>query len=97
MNAPIAASAKNVSIGFRTKPYASGKDNPYDFASEWIVLTDNSRLLSSLDQRQWRSVDTNIKPWTDDYSNIISTVKLFKKIGEYFTHQNENQKTAEKK
>jgi hypothetical protein len=49
------------------------------FASHWVLLARGPERLASLKGRPgWRSAMTNerVKPWTDDYSNILQVLSL---------------------
>ena len=90
---PIAATAHHNDITFRTKYHSPQEDDGYHFASEWIVLTNHQKTIEELDKKKWKSIKTDMKPWTDDYSNLMSTLrilhpkKLKKKIED---HRKEN-------
>lgn len=75
---PLSAIAKHKGYFFKSKKYVADKDHPYDLSSEWVVLTKNKRTADALEKKNWYSLDTNSKPWTDDYSNLFSTIKFFK-------------------
>ena len=44
--------------------------------SEWVVITKNDNVVKALDTREWETVESDSRPWTDDYSNFISTLKI---------------------
>jgi hypothetical protein len=54
-------------------------DNPAALRSTWIVLTRDSKILElpALTDKITRGTDfpTDIRLWTDDYSNLIQLLK----------------------
>ncbi len=76
LTTPIAATAHHNDISFRTKYHSPQEDDGYHFASEWIVLTNHEKTIEKLDKKGWKSIKTDIKPWTDDYSNLMSTLRI---------------------
>lgn len=82
LNEPLAAIAHDNDYFFRTRFYNTKKEDAYNFASEWVVITKNKNFISSLDKKGWRDIETTMRPWTDDYSNFISTLKIFHKNNE---------------
>ena len=45
--------------------------------SVWAVLAENSEVLMVLQDREWNALSTRdrIRPWTDDFSNILAVLK----------------------
>ena len=45
--------------------------------SVWAVLAENSEVLMVLQDREWNALSTGdrIRPWTDDFSNILAVLK----------------------
>ena len=76
LTTPIAATAQHNNITFRTKYHSPQEDDGYHFASEWIVLTNHQKTIEELDKKKWKSIKTEMKPWTDDYSNLMSTLRI---------------------
>lgn len=46
--------------------------------SRWAVIVPNKRLLTALEKKGWQIMtpDFSIRPWTDDYTNLLSTLEL---------------------
>ncbi|MCB1530577.1 MAG: fused MFS/spermidine synthase [Rhodospirillales bacterium] len=76
LRTPLAATAKKEGYFYRFKRYDKQTENPYDLSSSWVVLTRNREIVRRLDQRGWEGMDTDSRPWTDDYSNLLSTLKI---------------------
>jgi len=77
LRGPLSALADHNSDIFLTKRHHWEENkNPYDLSSEWAIITDNITLAQKLQAKNWQSFETNTKPWTDDYSNFIATMKI---------------------
>lgn len=74
---PISATAKEKDYLFRVKTYMETEDKPYDLSSQWAILTKNQNVIDRLDRKDWLDIETKAKPWTDNYSNLLSTLKMF--------------------
>jgi spermidine synthase len=73
---PLAAIAKDKGYYFREKIYEKTDENPYEFSSHWTVITKDKNFAEKLDKKGWKSTKTSIRPWTDDYSNLLVTFKF---------------------
>ena len=76
---PLATIAENTGLAYRSKFYAPPKENIYDTASHWFVMTLNQDLIRALDTMDWKTNPPKGRLWTDDYSNLLSTLKIFNK------------------
>lgn len=74
---PLAAIANHLGYTYRSRFGKSTPEEPYVFASEWAVITKNQNIVKSLENKGWKGVETTMRPWTDDYSNFISTLRIF--------------------
>ncbi len=74
---PLASISNHLGYIYRFKFNKSKPEDPYNFASEWVVITKNKNIAKSLDNKGWTEVKTTMRPWTDDYSNFISTLRIF--------------------
>ncbi|HPF78977.1 MAG TPA: hypothetical protein PLF01_06745, partial [Alphaproteobacteria bacterium] len=74
---PLAAIAANNGYFFRYKLYQYEASNPYDMSSEWAILSKDENMIRLLDKKGWSDLETDLRPWTDDYSNFLSTLKIF--------------------
>ncbi len=73
---PLAAIAKDKGYYFREKIYERTKENPYEYSSHWTVITKDENFARKLDKKGWKTTETSIRPWTDDYSNLLVTFKF---------------------
>ena len=79
LNEPLAAIAKENNISIRGKFYIPDTEqDPYNLPAEWVVMTKNESIITALDKKEWKTISTNMRLWTDDYSNFISTLKMLK-------------------
>lgn len=78
LSGPLAATAKKNGYLFRTKTHIKTKEQTYQSSSEWVVLTKNKKTAKALDKHGWKTVETTARPWTDDYSNLLTTLKILK-------------------
>ncbi|MEZ5902001.1 MAG: fused MFS/spermidine synthase [Alphaproteobacteria bacterium] len=89
----LAALAKDQGYYYQQKFYRINKNSsPYDLSSNWVVFTKNKSASEKLLKRGWETKDSNLRPWTDDYSNFIAVLKIFN-----ITHSKENKENVEKK
>jgi hypothetical protein len=54
------------------------QNRDYDYSSDWVAVAKNTAALGSLENdRRWRELyySPSSRPWSDDYSNIISVIK----------------------
>ena len=79
LSQPIASIAKALGYNYRSKYYTPSETDLYNTPSEWVVLTKNAGLVKQLDDKKWHEIKSDQPPWTDDYSNVISTLKIFDK------------------
>lgn len=73
---PLSVIADDLGLLYRSKRYNVTKDDPYNFTSEWVVITNNKKIITSLENKGWRAIKSAMRPWTDDYSNFISTLRF---------------------
>ncbi len=71
--------AQACDLEFATLAYSTANDNSADFPSTWVLLTRDPSLFAApaLAERLTREVDfrTDIRLWTDDYSNLFQLLK----------------------
>jgi spermidine synthase len=79
LSTPIGAAAKDLNLDMRVMRYAGGRAF-YDTASTWVALSNDNGSLNDLDSRKWQreSLPDNAKAWTDDYSDFMSALLIFK-------------------
>jgi hypothetical protein len=54
------------------------QNSDYDYSSDWVAVAKDTAALGSLENdRRWRRLyySRSSRPWSDDYSNIISVIK----------------------
>ncbi len=73
---PLGSIAKTNNIEAWTQYYIPPKENAYDSVSEWVAMTKNTKLLNAMRDAKWQKIETTSRPWTDDYSNLLSTLKV---------------------
>jgi spermidine synthase len=73
---PLAATAAENGYLYRDKLYNQQPESPYEISSQWVVLTKNKKIISRLDKKGWKPLKTSARPWTDDYSNYLSILKI---------------------
>ncbi|MDP6515881.1 MAG: fused MFS/spermidine synthase [Alphaproteobacteria bacterium] len=83
--APVLANlAADAGLDARQQAYQVAEPDylkTYKFDSHWVVIARPSRGLADLDRNPaWRPLapDPGTGVWTDDYSNILSAIKLFR-------------------
>jgi hypothetical protein len=67
-------------LGLKWRYAKKGADKAfYTAPSKWFVMARRGVSLSPLDAYQWKEVpaDENRRPWTDDYTNLLSTLNVF--------------------
>jgi hypothetical protein len=70
----IAAFTQNLKLPLLFKH--SKSQGPWQFASEWVLITKNKHLIDKLVLKDWfKVIRTPDFLWTDDYSNIIPLLK----------------------
>jgi SAM-dependent methyltransferase len=54
------------------------KDLFYAAASKWVVMSRNDVSLGPLEDYGWENLkpDLSVRPWTDDYTNLLSTLSF---------------------
>lgn len=72
----LAAIAAEIGLPMRVGLFEKDKDTPGSMASLVVTMTSNPAILSELDRDpHWRIPQANgVRPWTDDYSNIIAAL-----------------------
>lgn len=75
----LSSISKKLGYIFVSRIYIPEKDDTYNLASEWVVITKNKKTAQALENKEWEGYETSIRPWTDDYSNFISTLRIFAK------------------
>jgi hypothetical protein len=78
LSQPITATAE--ALGMETK-FAEdlSSDRPaYSKASMWMLLTPKGKMPDTLPAPRWQNAEKKetLKPWTDDYTNLLSTLKF---------------------
>jgi spermidine synthase len=73
--APLAAIAAEKNLHTLHKFYSNNDSNSYELSSHWLIMTENENFLPILREKGWQSIATDAKPWTDDYSNFLSTLR----------------------
>lgn len=72
----LARLAENAGVVARAQYHTPGLDIPHRdhiYASEWVLMTPDSRWLSWLEGRAWRPLraEEDVDLWTDHYSNVV--------------------------
>jgi len=76
--AALAADAGLVALVRNHDVSGSRQDSEFEYGSDWVVLARNAKELAPLTtDSRWRRLKPadDAKPWTDDYSNLISVIK----------------------
>jgi hypothetical protein len=67
-----AARSRGLTAKIRRDP---GNDTPDHLSSTWVVMSPDASDLSSL-SREWKPLrGPDVRPWTDDYSNILDALR----------------------
>ncbi|TAL39830.1 MAG: hypothetical protein EPN97_01660 [Alphaproteobacteria bacterium] len=71
-------------LGLKWRYAKKGNDKAfYTAPSKWFVMARRNVSLSPLDAYEWKEVtaDENRRPWTDDYTNLLSALNVFDSWG----------------
>jgi spermidine synthase len=73
----LVAAAEETGLAHRFKQDLT-LNKPFTYPSRWFVMAKSEDILKSLDDKGWIAIDRRpeVRPWTDDYSNIMSVVKF---------------------
>ena len=75
---PIAATADILDMVALYGEDLGAKRPAYSSESMWMLLTPKGLMPDNLPQPRWQTVEAKetLKPWTDDYTNLLSTLKF---------------------
>jgi hypothetical protein len=76
----LAVHEKQLNLSALIQEYKPSGDIPLVVATDWVVMAKNPETLAILRQSQlgsWQKLplEFNIKPWTDDFTNIVTIWK----------------------
>lgn len=75
---PIAATAHMLGMEAKYGKDFEHKRPAYSSSSMWMLLTPKGQMPDSLPEPRWQPAKAKetLKPWTDDYTNLLSTLKF---------------------
>jgi len=73
----LVAAAEETGLAHRFKQDQT-LNKPFTYPSRWFAMAKSEDTLKALDEKGWKALErkTSVRPWTDDYSNIMSVVKF---------------------
>jgi len=77
----LSAIAKNMGLNALFKKYKPSEEETLSFAtpSVWVALSRNESSIKDLRSREWEDLpNPDSEMWTDDYSNVLSSMMLFR-------------------
>lgn len=74
----ITATARTIGMEAKYGTDVSLERPPYSSSSVWMLLTPKGQMPATLPEPRWQTAETKetLKPWTDDYTNLLSTLKF---------------------
>jgi len=78
LRAAIAATADTLGLDAQYGKDLSADRPAYSRESMWMLLTRKGKMPDTLPRPRWQPAEAKeaLKPWTDDYTNLLSTLKF---------------------